>query len=39
MEGIDRMTKIDEVKEHYVNEFEEHGLIHIKIDYTDQVKN
>jgi len=39
MDGIYRMMELEEIKERYANEFELHGLIYVKIDYGDLVKN
>ena len=39
MEGIERVMKIEEAKERYVNEFEEHGLKHVTVKYDDIVKS
>ncbi|HLB42367.1 MAG TPA: hypothetical protein VJN02_05890 [Gammaproteobacteria bacterium] len=38
MEGIERITKVEEVRERYANEFETHGLEHVKIDDKGFVK-
>jgi hypothetical protein len=39
MEGIERVMKVEEVKERYANEFEQHGLKHVIVKYEDVVKN
>lgn len=39
MEGLDRITKLEAARERYANEFEQHGLEHVKIDHGDLTKN
>ena len=39
IDGMERIIKVDKVKEYYANEFEQHGLEHVKIDYCDLTKN
>lgn len=39
MEGMERITRSEEVRERYANEFEHNGLKNVKIKYEDLVKN
>jgi len=39
MKDLDRAMKIGEFREKYENEFEQHGLKHVKIGYEEIVKN
>lgn len=39
MEGIERIMKVEEYIERYTNEFEQHGLDHVKIECGDLVKS
>lgn len=38
MEFVERMTKLDEMKERYANEFEKHGLDNLKINHGNLTK-
>lgn len=39
MDGMERITKLANAEEKYVNEFENHGLEHVKIDYKTVTKS
>jgi hypothetical protein len=39
LEGIERVTKVEEMRDRYVNEFEQHGLENIKLSCESSVKN
>jgi len=39
LDGFERVRKVENYKELYANEFQQHGLENVKIDYKDRVKN
>jgi type IV secretory pathway VirB4 component len=39
MEGMERINKIEEIRDRYANEFEQHGIDYVKIEHKNLNKN